>query len=96
MPHNFGNNASDGYRAASYTYAPKWEKLMDYNPDHYPSRSAFYTLPTQHGSRWFLQVKGFGVLTINLESNWKDPRGRLKPMGVSALEKSEIGCAPNL
>lgn len=94
--YDFGNGWFDHFVAKPYHYEPKWNRTMDYNPDHNPSHSVFFSKPAGKGSRWFLQVKGLGVLTFYLESELEDPKGKLKPLSCSALGKTEIGCCPTL
>lgn len=88
MPHNFGNNYSDGYSAKSYEYKPTWEKDVDYSPDHRPSSSAMYIEERGGAMLWALQVKGLGVITLRAGIN--------DQYGVGIFSKAEIGYTPDL
>ena len=93
----FGNDANDGYTAKPYKYEPKWElEGVDWNPDHQRSRSAMFVEPSGRHFRWFLQVKGLGVITLLTSSAKSDPEGRLRPDALGALSKAEIGPCPDL
>jgi len=69
---------------------------FEHNPDRLRSRSALFVERALNGCRWFLQVKGLGVLTIHTVTNYDDPKGKIVPTAASALEKAEIGPAPGL
>lgn len=71
-----------------------WSRIDDYNPDHQRSWSALYIEPTATGLRWFLQVKGLGVITVYQEGSAET--GRLEPLRVGALEKQQVGYCPSL
>lgn len=73
-----------------------WKHINDYNPDRLPSFSALYIEPTAGGIRWFLQVKGLGVLTIYAQADLDDPTGRCRPTRGGVLTKQELGCCPSL
>jgi hypothetical protein len=93
----FGNNSSDGYSANSYKYEPKWQKDVDYSPDHRPSDSAMYIESVRpSGIRWFLQVKGLGVLTLFTTSRQSDPLGKCQPSAMGEFTKVEVGYCPDL
>lgn len=89
MSHDFGNNFSDGYQSKSYKYEPKWEKDVDYNPDHRRSDSALFIEDRGHDIVWVLQVKGLGVIVLRA----LDSRSFC---GLSEFTKEEIGYAPGL
>ena len=97
MP-NFGNNASDGYNAQPYKYEPKWEVTgVDLNPDHQRSRSAMYVEPVgPRVSRWLLQVKGLGVITILTATSMRDPEAPPQVGAMSLVTKADVGPCPAL
>ena len=93
----FGNNANDGYTAKPYKYEPKWElHNQDWNPDHHRSSSGLWVEPSGAHYRWFLQVKGLGVVTILSSSTKSDPEGRLRPDAMGLVLKADVGPCPRL
>lgn len=88
----FGNNASDGYHAQSYRYEPKWEKLIDYNPDHAPSSSRFVlenTGPDGETVRCLMEIRGLGVVVMRMAVN--SGGTALEFQGLSEFTDQEIG-----
>jgi hypothetical protein len=100
MAYDFGNNWHDGHQAKPYVYEPKWEKGVDYNPDHQPSSSERFSRIVdkngEHSYFLFLHCKGLGVITIRLRPDPADPRGRLTVDSGAILDQSEIGYSPAL
>lgn len=76
-------------------YEPKWDKKVDLCPDRNPSQSALYIERAPFGSRYFLQVKGLGVVTVHVTPGL---RGSKYPAleASSALSKEAIGPSPRL
>ena len=85
---HFGNNRANDYTAKSYQYEPKWEKFVDYCPDHRPSTSGMFIEDGMRGVLWVLPVFGLGALVMRAESN---PDGEMVFMGVSTFTDCEIG-----
>jgi hypothetical protein len=79
----------------AYVYEPKWEKLVDLNPDHRPADSDLVRRVNDDGSfTEFLVVRGLGVLTA---TGVAEPvSGRVHPLRVGSLMKDEIGYSPLL
>jgi hypothetical protein len=93
----FGNNDADGHTAKPYKYEPQWELHgVDMHPDHRPSSSELYVEPSGRNYRWFLQVKGLGVLTILTSSATSDPTGQLLPDALGLVTKEDVGPCPRL
>ena len=87
--YDWGNCWSDGYTMKTYTYEPKWEMLVNYNPDHRRSTSATFIEEKGKAFLWVMQVKGLGALVMRAESD--KYTGRLDFKGVSEFTDQEIG-----
>lgn len=84
----FGNNAYDNYTAKPHVYEPKWEKQIDYNPDHRPSDSRCWIENRDDSAYEVLQVAGLGALVLRVGY---DADGKLVDKGVSEFTDGEIG-----
>ena len=87
----FGNNREDGYTAKPYVYAPKWEKTVDYNPDHAPSTSGMFIEERAKDIMWLLPVAGLGVLVMRAEYEMTGESMSMVFKGVSEFSDQEIG-----
>lgn len=91
-----------------YRYEPKWEKDVDYNPDHSPSfsRTITSTLGGQPSDVFadgtspsrvvrVYQVRGVGVIVQTASRSISDD-GKLVFDGMSVIAKDELGYCPSL
>ena len=94
--YGFGNYAADHFTARSYVYAPKWEKDVDYNPDHQRSSSALFTEDRGQDIICVLQVRGLGAIVLRATSSWTNKDGKLRFEGISTFTKADVGYSPKL
>lgn len=88
---DFGNNHSDGYTPKSHKYEPKWEKTVDYNPDHRPSDSAMFIEDRGSDVVWVLQVRGLGVIIMRAPDGAYTHPFTGEGCGISVFDAAEIG-----
>lgn len=89
----WGNPDWYDHSANANKYEPKWEKLVDYNPDHNPSASLTTTVLIGNRLARMWHVRGLGVLMADVHG---DDAGTLQPHGLSIFSKDDIGWSPTL
>lgn len=81
----------------AYKYEPKWEKDIDYSPDHHPSTSSMYIEDRLDGSTvWIFAVRGLGAIVMRAAYEDEGSVRSLQFKGVSIFDKGEIGYTPQL
>lgn len=59
--------------------------------DGKPSVSRYRIREVAGDLRWYLEVRGLGVITILVSSDWNDPKGKTKPEKLGILTLSSLG-----
>lgn len=70
--------------------------LVDYSVDRNPSGSGIAIRPMPKGTRFYLTVRGLGVIVIDTSCDYEDPKGRPVPESADMITRSEIGPCPDL
>lgn len=58
--------------------------------DSRPSTSRWKVKDDGTDLRWYLEVRGLGILTILVSTDWNDPKGKTKPERLGLLTLSEL------
>lgn len=91
-----GYNPYADFNPKPVKYEPKWEKNVDYNPDHQPSSSQHFVKDEGKTLLVVWQVKGLGVMTMRASSDPRSNTGKLIYHGMSIFTNDEIGYSPKL
>lgn len=89
------DNNPDWYQHKAPKYEPKWEKQVDYNPDHHPSFSRVITGIAGNRIIRLYHVRGYGVLVFETYTEAHDDKV-LNRDGCAIFTNEEIGYAPHL
>ncbi len=59
--------------------------------DSRPSTSRYRVREVAGDLRWYLEVRGLGVVTVLVSTDWSDPKGKPKLEKLGALTLSSLG-----